>query len=96
MNEEKTKIKMDDGVTRFFTRFVYLFSLSPFLTGQMFLFAEHTLDSSTNYDSFLNMVRTVQRTLLRSQLACNEMQASARNCGRQHDLKCRLKSSKVK
>ena len=37
MNEEKTKIKMDDGVTRFFTRFVYLFSLSPFLTGRMFV-----------------------------------------------------------
>ena len=51
-------------------------------------FAEHTSDSSTNYDSFLNstftspnMVRTVQ-TLLRSQLACNEMQASPRTCGR--------------
>ena len=29
-----------------------------------------------------------------SQLACsNEMQASARTCGRQHDRKCRLKSS---
>ena len=28
-----------------------------------------------------NMVRTVQ-TLLHSQLACNEMQASARTCGR--------------
>ena len=28
------------------------------------------------------MVRTVRRTLLRSQLACNEMQASARTCGR--------------
>ena len=48
---------------------------------------EHTSDTSTNYDSFLNltfsspnMVRTVQ-TLLR-QLACNEMQASARTCGR--------------
>ena len=26
--------------------------LSPFLTGRMF--AEHTSDSSTNYDSFLN------------------------------------------
>ena len=37
------------------------------------------------------MVRTVQ-TLLRSQMACNEMQASARTCGRQHDRKCRLKS----
>ena len=60
---------------------------------------EHTSDSSTNYDSFLNwtfsspnMVRTVQ-TLLHSQLACNEMQASARTCGRQHDRKCRLKST---
>ena len=38
------------------------------------------------------MVRTVQ-TLLHSQLACNEMPASARTCGRQHDRKCRLKSS---
>ena len=28
------------------------------------------------------MVRTVRRTLLRSQLACYEMQASARTCGR--------------
>ena len=28
------------------------------------------------------MIRTVRRTLLRSQLACNEMQASARTCGR--------------
>ena len=49
---------------------------------------EHTSDTSTNYNSFLNwtfsspnMVRTIQ-TLLRSQLACNEMQASARTCGR--------------
>ena len=48
------------------------------------------------------MVRTVRRTLLRSQLACNEMQASARiSCGRraalrQHDRKCRLKSSQAK
>ena len=43
------------------------------------------------------MVRTVQ-TLLHSQLACNEKQASVRTCGtetrsRQHDRKCRLKSS---
>ena len=49
---------------------------------------EHTSETSTNYDSFLNwtfsspnMVRTVQ-TLLHSQLACNEMHASARTCGR--------------
>ena len=41
------------------------------------------------------MVRTIQ-TLLHSQLACNEMQASARTCGRHHDKKCRLKSSQVK
>ena len=67
------------------------------------MFAEHTSDNSTNYDSFLNctfsspnMVRTIRRTLLRSQLACNEMQASARTCGRQHDPKYRLKSSQVK
>ena len=39
------------------------------------------------------MVRTVWQTLLHSQLACNEMQASAQTCGRQHDRKCRLKSS---
>ena len=72
-------------------------TLSPFLTGRMFLFAEHTSDSSMNYDSFLNLtfsspniVRTVRRTLLRSQLAYNEMQASARTCGWQHDRKCRL------
>ena len=38
------------------------------------------------------MVRTIQ-TLLHSQLACNEMQASARICGRKHDPKCRLKSN---
>ena len=49
---------------------------------------EHTLDTSTNYDLFLNwtfslpnMVQTVQ-TLLHSQLAWNEMQASARTCSR--------------
>ena len=49
---------------------------------------EHTSDTSTNYDLFLNwtfsspnIVWTVQ-TLLHSQLACNEMQASARTCGR--------------
>ena len=42
------------------------------------------------------MVRTVRRTLLHSQLACNEMQASAPTCGRQHDQKCRIKSSQVK
>ena len=37
------------------------------------------------------MVQTVQ-ILLHSQLACNEMQASAQTCGRQHDRKCRLES----
>ena len=41
------------------------------------------------------MVRTVQ-TLLHSQMACTEMQASARTCGGQHDPKCGLKSSQVK
>ena len=39
------------------------------------------------------IVLLVRRTLLRSQLACNEMQASVRTCGRPHDQKCRLKSS---
>ena len=46
------------------------------------------------------MVRTVPRTLLRSQLGCNEIQASARTCGRRatdsNNRKCRLKSSQVK
>ena len=52
------------------------------------MFAEHTLESLTNYDSFLNgtfsslnMVWTVQ-TLLRSQMVCNEMQALAQTCAR--------------
>ena len=40
------------------------------------------------------MVRRVQ-TLLHSQMARNEMQASARTCSRQHDRKRRLKSSQV-
>ena len=65
---------------------VYL--LKPVLNWANVCSPEHTSDTSTNYDSFLNwtvtspnMVRTVQ-TLLHSQLACNEMQASARTCGR--------------
>ena len=63
-------------------------SLKPVLNWMNVCSPEHTSDTSTNYDSFLNwtfsspnMVRTVQ-TLLHSQLACNEMQASARTCGR--------------
>ena len=63
-------------------------SLKPVLNWANVCSPEHTSDTSTNYDSFLNwtfssqnMVRTVQ-TLLHSQLACNEMQASARTCGR--------------
>ena len=62
--------------------------LKPVLNWANVCSPEHTSDTSTNYDSFLNwtfsspnMVRTVQ-TLLHSQLACNEMQASARTCGR--------------
>ena len=62
--------------------------LQPVLNWANVCSPEHTSDTSTNYDSFLNwtfsspnMVRTVQ-TLLHSQLACNEMQASARTCGR--------------
>ena len=64
-----------------------LISLKPVLNWANVCSPEHTSDTSTNYDSFLNwtfsspnMVRTVQ-TLLHSQLACNEMQASARTCG---------------
>ena len=60
---------------------------SPFLTGRMFV--RRTYFGQLSYDSFLNwtfsspnMVRTVRRTLLRSQVTCNEMQASARTCGR--------------
>ena len=63
-------------------------ALKPVLNWTNVCSPEHTSDTSTNYDSFLNwtfsspnMVRTVQ-TLLHSQLACNEMQASARTCGR--------------
>ena len=62
--------------------------LKPVLNWTNVCLPEHTSDTSTNYDSFLNwtfslpnMVRTVQ-TLLYSQLACNEMQALARTCGR--------------
>ena len=62
--------------------------IKPILNWANVCSPEHTSDTSTNYDSFLNwtfsspnMVRTVQ-TLLHSQLACNEMQASARTCGR--------------
>ena len=62
--------------------------LKPVLNWANVCSREHTLDTSMNYGSFLNltfsspnMVRTVQ-TLLPSQLACNEMQASARTCGR--------------
>ena len=60
--------------------------LKPVLNWANVCSPEHTSDTSTNYDSFLtfsspNMVRAVQ-TLLHSQLACNEMQASARTCGR--------------
>ena len=63
-------------------------TLKPVLNWANVCSPEHTSDTSTNYDSFLNwtfsspnMVRTVQ-TLLHSQMACNEMQASARTCGR--------------
>ena len=63
-------------------------SIKPVLNWVNVCSPEHTSDTSMNYDSFLNwtfsspnMVRTVQ-TLLHSQLACNEMQASARTCGR--------------
>ena len=49
--------------------------LKPVLNWTNVCSPEHTSDTSTN------MVRTVQ-TLLHSQLACNEMQASARTCGR--------------
>ena len=61
----------------------------PVLNWAKCLFAEHTSDSSTNYNWFLNwtfsspkMVRTVRRATLRSYLAYNKMQASARTCGR--------------
>ena len=80
-----------------------LSQIKPVLNWTNVCSPEHTSDTSMNYDSFLNwtfsspnMVRTVQ-TLLHSQLACNEMQASARTCGRRAAdsmiWKCRLKSS---
>ena len=63
-------------------------TLKPVLNWANLCSPEHTSDTSANYDSFFNwtfsspnMVRTVH-TLLHSQLACNEMQASARTCGR--------------
>ena len=63
-------------------------SVNPVLNWANVCSPEHTSDTSTNYNSFLNwtfsspnMVRTVQ-TLFHSHLACNEMQASARTCGR--------------
>ena len=58
-------------------------TVKPVLNWANVCLPEHTSDTLTNYDSFLNltfslpnMVRTVQ-TLLHSQLACNEMQALA-------------------
>ena len=63
-----------------------LLRLKPVLNWANVCSPELTSDTSTNYDSFLNcfsspnMVRTIQ-TLLHSQMACNEMQASARTCG---------------
>ena len=60
------------------------FPLSPFLTGRMFV----RPNILQNYESFLNWTFTLLnmvwtgQTLLHSQLACNEMQASARTCGR--------------
>ena len=63
-------------------------NLKPILNWVNVCSPEHTSDTSTNYDSFLNwtfsspnMVQTVQ-TLLHSQLAYNEMQALAWTCGR--------------
>ena len=76
------------GVTQAQRKCQPLDRLKPVLNWANVCSPEHTSDTSTNYDSFLNwtfsspnMVRTVQ-TLLHSQLACNEMQASARTCGR--------------
>ena len=64
------------------------YALSPFLTGRMFVRPNILRTLRRTMIRFLiellvrrNMVRTVQ-TLLHSQLACNEMQASARTCGR--------------
>ena len=85
--------KITAGMLDWLLIFFFFFSISyaslkPVLKWANVCSPEHTLDTSTNYDSFLNwtfsspnMVRTVQ-TLLHSQLACNEMQASARTCGR--------------
>ena len=71
----------------FFSLWLYVRS-QKYWQGANVCSPEHTSDTSTNCDSFLNwtfsspnMIRTVQ-TLLHSQLACNEMQASARTCSR--------------
>ena len=50
----------------------------------MYDFGDHYLKPVLNWANVCspNMVRTVRRTLLRSQLACNEMHASARTCDR--------------
>ena len=62
--------------------------LSPFLTGRKFVRWTYFQQSDKLWFFFnwtfssLNMVQTVRQTLLGSQLACNEMQTSARTCGR--------------
>ena len=50
----------------------------------MYDFGDHHLQPVLSWANVCspNMVRTIRRTLLRSQLACNEMQTSTRTCGR--------------
>ena len=50
----------------------------------MYDFGDHYLKPVLSWANVCspNMVRTIRRTLLRSQLACNEMHASTRTCDR--------------
>ena len=79
-------------------QFVFCFSLSPFFWANvcspnilrtirrtMICFLIELLVRRTWFGQFDELYFVLK--------ACNEMQASARTCGRQHDRKCRLKSS---
>ena len=59
-------------------------ALSPILTGRMFVRPNILRTLRRTMIRFLIelLVRRTVQTLLRSKMACNEMQASARTCGR--------------
>ena len=73
---------------------------SPFLTGRVFLRRTY---SSTSYDSFLNLTFSSPNMVRRIYLFSTGLEWDAsfgpnlrQTCSRQHDRKCRLKSSQVK